>query len=107
MPDWQSLGIEGLGPVSRRAAEFQVGPPLDRLPFASFRVKVIERGDGSFLGVPNVAIRGPDGSPDWTAGLGGSVEEALEDALRWFVRSLGDRAEFAVDESIWSEPEDF
>ena len=52
------------------------------MPFASFKVKVIERDDGSFVGVPNVAIRSPEGTPEWTSGLGDTVEEALADALR-------------------------
>ena len=53
--------------------------------------KVIERADRSFLGLPNVAVLRPDNSLDRISGLGDTVEEALEDALDNFVKSLGDR----------------
>jgi hypothetical protein len=104
MRDWRNLKVEGLSPVARQAAVFQVGPPLARLPFASFKIKIIERSDGSFLGVPNVARRSTDGSPDWIAGLGPSIEEALEDSLRRFAKSAGGGAE---EDFEWAAPEDF
>jgi hypothetical protein len=107
MIDWRHLKVEGLGPVSRQVAVFQIGPPLTHLPFACFKVKVIERPDGSYLGVPNVARRSVDGSPDWIAGLGPSIEEALEDTLRWFARSarMGDAA--TEEDFVWADPEEF
>src|SRR4051794_21063686 len=107
MADWQHLRVEGLGPVERVAAIFQVGPPLAWLPFASFKVKVVERPDGSFLGVPNVAVRAADGSPDWVGGLGDTVEEALEDALNYLVRSLDGRRDLPEDAFAWSDLHDF
>jgi hypothetical protein len=107
MTDWRNLKVEGLGPVAREVAVFQVGPPLARLPFASFKVKVIERPDGSYLGLPNVARRSADGSPDWIGGLGASIEEALEDTLRWFVRSLNEDDDTTEEDFVWAAPEDF
>jgi hypothetical protein len=104
---WRNLRVDGLGPVSRVAAVFQVGPPVAALPFASLKVKVIERADGSFLGVPNVARRTPDGSPDWVGGLGASIEESLEDTLRWFARSVGNGEGLREDDFEWAAPEDF
>ncbi|WP_152049221.1 hypothetical protein [Tautonia marina] len=104
---WRQLRVEGLGPVSRVTAVFQVGPPLAALPFASLKVKVVERADGSFLGVPNVAVLSPDGSPDWVSGLGGTVEEALADTLRFFVSSLGGRSGLGEESFAWAAPEDF
>jgi hypothetical protein len=93
--------------VERVAAVFRVGPPLDRLPFPSFKVKVVERADGSFSASPNVALRGLDGEPDWIGGLGASVEEALEDALRRFARNLDERAELSAADFAWSDPSEF
>ena len=106
MADWRALRVEGLGPVSREVAVFQVGPPLARLPFASFKVKIIERDNQSFLAIPNVARRLPDGSPDWTAGLGNSIDEALEDALRYFAESIGDGSD-SLEDYEWAAVEDF
>jgi hypothetical protein len=107
MAGWRQLSVEGLGPVRRVAATFQVGPPLARLPFAALKVKVIERADGSFLGVPNVAVRDPDGTPDWISGPGGTIEEALEDALNYFVKSLDERQDLSAGSFTWSDPHDF
>jgi hypothetical protein len=107
MGSWRELRVEGLGPVQRVAAMFQIGPPLANLPFPSFKVKVIERANGSFLAVPNVAVRAADGAPDWIGGLGASVEEALENALQYFVRNLGGRAELSEQDFVWSDPVEF
>jgi hypothetical protein len=107
MTDWRHLSIEGLGPVERVAAMFQVGPPLTWLPFAAFKVKVIERAGDTFLGVPNVAVLAADGSPHWVSGLGDTAEEALEDALNHFVRSLDGRQDLPEDAFVWSDPHDF
>ncbi len=104
---WRQIRFEGLGPISHVAAVFQVGPPLAALPFASLKVKVVERADGSFLGVPNVAVLASDGSPDWVSGLGGTVEEALADALHSFEMSLGGRSELSEACFAWAAPEDF
>jgi hypothetical protein len=107
MASWQRLEIEVLGPVVRVAATFQIGPPLEWLPFPSFKVKVLERGDDSFLGVPNVSAKALDGSPQWTSGLGNTVEQALEDTLNYFVKSLDDRRDLPEAAFIWTDPEQF
>jgi hypothetical protein len=107
MAGWRELRVDGLGPVERVVAVFQVGPPLARLPFPSFKVKVIERANGSFLACPNVVVRRTNGEADWIGGLGASVEEALEDALRRFVRNLGDRQELSEADFAWADPLEF
>jgi hypothetical protein len=107
MPDWRKLRVEGFGPIDRVVAIFQIGPPLERLPFPSFKVKVIERANGSFLAIMNVAARGSDGCGVWEAGLGNTVEEALEDALRRFIRILDEQVPLAETDFIWSDPTEF
>lgn len=107
MPDWRELRVEGLGPIARVVAVFQVGPPLQRLPFSSFKVKVLERANGSFLAIPNVAALGQDGHPMWEAGLGDSLEEALEDALKRFVRNVDERMATSESQFAWSDPKEF
>jgi hypothetical protein len=107
MSRWQDVLVDGFGPIDRVAAVFQVGPPLVRLPFSSFKVKVIERTDGSFLATPNVAVLGADGHPSWSAGLGDSIEEALVDALRQFARDFEDRADLTEAEFAWADPTEF
>jgi hypothetical protein len=107
MPNWREMRVAGLGPIDRVVAVFQVGPPLERVPFPSFKVKVLERANGSFLAVPNVAALGPDGHPSWEAGLGDTSEEALEDALRRFVRILDERKPASEADFAWADPEEF
>lgn len=107
MTDWRALRVEGLGPIDRIVGVFQIGPPLERLPFPSFKVKVIERSNGSFLAALNVAIIADDGYPDGEAGLGETVEEALSDALHRFVRLLEERKPQSEADFSWSDPIEF
>ena len=107
MASWRELRVPGLGPVGRVAALFQVGPPLGRLPYPSFKVKVLERADGSFVAVPNLAALGPDGQPAWLAGLGPTADAALEDALRCLARSLDGRPHLTEADFAWADPAEF
>jgi hypothetical protein len=105
MIDWRHLKIEGLGPVSRQVALFQVGPPLSNLPLRQLQ------GEGPRAPrrlVPRGAERrSEDGSPDWIAGLGASIEEALEDTLRWFARSTEAGGGTTEGAFVWAAPEEF
>src|SRR5436190_1316918 len=100
MSDWRTMRIDGLGPIVRVVAVFQMGPPLQRLPFPSFKVKVLERGEGHFLAVPNVALNSA-GQPDWTSGVGETIDSAMECALRAFIQSLGDQLDFMESDFSW------
>jgi hypothetical protein len=104
---WRDQKIEGIGPVPRVAVTFRVGGTLVGFPFAAFQVKVMEQRNGSFLGVPNVAVLSQDGSPDWISGLGNTVEEALKDALNHLVNSLDDRQDLPESSFVWSNHDDF
>ncbi|MCG8459695.1 MAG: hypothetical protein MI919_25725 [Holophagales bacterium] len=107
MTTWQNISVDGFGPISKVVAVYHIGPPLSALPFASFKVKVIQRRADDFLAVPNVALRDADGNPDWLAGLGSSSDAALADLLR----ELADAVEGSpgLDESSfeWADPHDF
>jgi hypothetical protein len=109
MPDWRELRVEGLGPIERLVAVFHVGPPLEWLPFPSFKVKVLERlrADDSYVAILNVAPRGPNGYRDGQAGLGSTAEEALEDALRRFAKAVKERGPVTEDDFVWADPTEF
>jgi hypothetical protein len=109
MPDWRELRVEGLGPIERVVAVFQIGPPLEWLPFPSFKAKVVERvsADSPYVAVLNVALRGPDGHRDGQAGIGDTVEAALEDALRRFAQAVKERGPVTEDDFVWSDPTEF
>lgn len=52
---WEDIQHPDVFRIQRIAEVFEVWPGPD-LPFAKFKVKVIERADEQFLAVPNVAI---------------------------------------------------
>ena len=80
-------------------------------PFAKMKVKVLDRSKGDFLAVPNLALRNPaSGSPEYTSGLGSTIEEAVNDLLVAFfseVRSYKSDNELTEADFEWSAPEDF
>jgi hypothetical protein len=80
-------------------------------PFAKMKVKVLDRSKGDFLAVPNLAFRNPtSGSPEYTSGLGNTIDEAVNDLLVRFVsevRSYKSGNELTEADFEWSAPEDF
>ena len=106
MPDWRDIRVEGLAVRERIAAVFQISDSLARLPFAQFKVKVLERPDGSFFAIPNVAFRRA-GEADWIGGFGNTIDEALKDALFAFFGTLDKRQEFSDSDFCWSDPLDY
>lgn len=80
-------------------------------PFAKMKVKVLERSPGDLLAVPNVAYRNSaSGSIEYTAGIGSTVEESVNDLL---VRFVAEVRQYAPEGGLsdvdfeWSAPEDF
>jgi hypothetical protein len=103
MADWRTLNFQGYTVVARVAEVFEVGPPLPApLPVASFTVKVLERANGSFAAHLSVAVRGPAGHPDGYAGLGGTPDEALADALAYFWRAVQERGASRAEDFVWA-----
>ncbi len=80
-------------------------------PFAKMKVKVLDRSKGDYLAVPNLAFRNPvSGAPEYTSGLGNTIEEAVDDLLVRFVsevRSCKSGDELTDADFEWSAPEDF
>lgn len=103
--------IEGIARIDRISAVFEVWPEGNAVPFAKFKVKVIERAGGDFLGVPNVAVRNPaTGHPEYTSGLGKTVEEALADAIKYFLKEIKQNTpahDLSEADFVWSASEDF
>jgi hypothetical protein len=101
--------IEGIINIERVVAEFHIECPA--LPSRSFRIKIRETTKGRYVGYPNVAIKSSDDTPEWSSGLGETINEALEDTVRSFMASLrkyrGDRAILSEDHLEWTACEDF
>ena len=67
--------------------------------------------ENNFNGRTNVCIKSLTGDLEWIAGLGESIDEALEDTLTQFIRSIekyrGDRSIFQEPDFEWAACEDF
>jgi len=107
MADWREMRVEGLLVCERVVAVFHVSDSLARLPFARFKVKVLERPDGTFFACPNVAVRGPAGDAEWIGGFGVTIDEAVEDGLRFFFGTWADRQDLTESDFVWSDLHDF
>ena len=106
---WDNISIAGVLKIDRLVAEFQVECP--DLPSRYLRVKIFERANGNFNGRTNVCIKSLTGDSEWIAGLGKSIDEALEDTLMQFMRSIktyrGDRSILQEPDFEWAACEDF
>lgn len=104
--NWKDVNLSGTTMLSRVSAEYEVIAP--KVPYGGrFKIKVLERMDGSFFAVPNVCLKTADGSPDWLGGSGRSEAEALENVLRSFMNEIQKREPCVPDEFEWSDPADF
>ena len=106
---WDNISIAGILKIDRLVAEFQVECP--DLPNRYLRVKIFERANGNYNGRTNVCIKSLTGDSEWISGLGKSIDEALEDTLLQFMRSIeiyrGDRSIFQEPDFEWAACEDF
>jgi hypothetical protein len=96
--------------IDRVVAEFDVWFD-NSIPFAKMRVKVLTREGGDFLAVSNLAIRNlTSRERDGIAGLGSSVEEAMNDLLSRFfdlVKENTPVSGLTESDFDWSAAEDF
>ncbi len=74
--------------IDRIADQFEVW--LDEsFPFHKLKIKVLERTSGDFLAVPNLNVLDIlSHEPVYVSGLGGSVQEALDDLLTRFISDV-------------------
>jgi len=108
---WSTVQVKGIVRIDRLAGIFEVWPDEGDFPFAKFKIKVIERAGGDFLGVPNLAVRNSTtGDPEYISGLGQSIEGALVDTIKYFFREVKQHTPakgLAEADFVWSACEDF
>lgn len=97
---WHTLRIDGVSRIEREVARFLIEPTNLALPMG-VRIKIIEHQDGRFSGYPEVALCGPDGTPDTTCGWGSTIEETLADTVRALLDTTKGKPE---DASLWWDP---
>lgn len=99
---WKTLRIEGIARIEREVAKFLVDPVPPALPMG-FRIKIVERQDGDFIGYSEIAVKDAKGQPDGTSGRGATIEEALADTVQAVLRTANDNPP-VDDDSIWWDP---
>jgi hypothetical protein len=102
--------MAGVQRIERVIAEFYI--ECAYLPSRYFRVKVTEDGKGNYVGRINVSLKNmQDDCPEWISGFGTSIDIALEETIRGFLRSLDkcgrDKYSLTDDDFEWSAFEDF
>jgi hypothetical protein len=59
------------------------------LPFPRFSVRVVHRDIPDYMASPNVHVRNATtGEVEYKCGLGATIDEAVEDAIRMFLREV-------------------
>ncbi|WP_444917901.1 hypothetical protein [Microbulbifer sp. JMSA003] len=107
MNDWKVTDSDRFGPISKIVAIFEVGPPLKDLEIPCLKVKILEKENGRFAGIPNMAVLGKDNFPEWTSGFGKSPEEALIDTLEEFYKIAKELNKVSEEHFVYSEIGDF
>jgi hypothetical protein len=83
----------------------------ESFPFAKMKIKVLKRGDGDFLAVPNLAVRDRiSRQPEFMSGLGADPKSAIDDAMEYFMKEVDENRpdrDFAEDDFEWPACEDF
>lgn len=106
MGDWKNIKIEGIAGIEKCVAEFNVWE-LNKTPYGKFKVKIFENEDGKFTGYTNLQVKDAIGDPCAGVGYGNTVEEALEDTIRYFLRMLNDKEFVKQNDFECVDPYDF
>jgi hypothetical protein len=106
MGDWKQIKVEGVAYIEKCVAEFKIGEMI-KTPHAKFKVKVFERKDGTYIGFTNLQLKDETGVPYAGVGFGETIEEALEDTLKYFFEQLNNKQVFSEEDFECVDPYDF
>lgn len=109
MSEWKNIKIHGISSIEKCVAEFNIWD-FEHIPYGKFKVKIYEDQKGIFHGYTNLAILN-DGIPDYCSGTGKSIEEALDDTVRYFMDQITEHqksnGELSEEDFEWGDPSDF
>lgn len=103
---WKEIKIKDIPEIEKVVAEFEVGE-VKKTPWGKFRVRVLERQDGSFIAITNLMFIDHTGCENSGYGEGKTIEEALEKAIKDFMSYLPDDRELTEDDFTVADPYDF
>lgn len=106
MDEWKELKIKGIARIEKVVAEFDV-LELEKTPYSKFKVKIYEDLNGSYTGYTNLRIKNETGDTFGGVGHGNTVEEALKDAIVYFLGILNEKQIWKEEDFECSDPFDF
>lgn len=104
--DWKDIKIDGISSFKMLAAEFDVGEQ-SLTPYSKFKVKVYEKQDGTFIGYTNLMVKDEEGCPFPGVGFGITIEDALENTVRYFLVELKKKDNITENDFEVADPFDF
>lgn len=106
--EWKNIVIKGISRIDKCVAEFDVWA-IPYVPYAKFKVKVFEDCNGKFTGYTDLRLKNTiDGSPEGGIGYGHTIDEALEDTLKYFMDLFKHYERELLEEDFeYSNPSDF
>nr|UYH37509.1 hypothetical protein [Myxococcaceae bacterium MCy9487] len=102
--NWNTITLHDAASISSVVNVYEVKDL--RVPGAKYKIKTIERADKDFLALPNLGVKNNVGIPDWTAGLGRTEIEALQDALFRLDEAFKTADRLIPEDFEWSVPRD-
>ena len=89
---WKDLKIDGIASIEKVVAEFIIGE-LNYTPYSKFKVKIVEKQKGGYIGYTNLFVKDDEGYPSPEVGIGDTIEEALKNTIEIFIEQLKKRKE--------------
>lgn len=85
---WHNLKNHRIEKIEKCVAEYQIWMHTV-LPYGKLKIKIYEEQDKPYTGITDIRIRRKfDGEFEGGIGYGKSIDEALEDTLKWFFEIL-------------------
>ncbi|MBA2227700.1 MAG: hypothetical protein WHU94_16705 [Thermogemmata sp.] len=79
---------------------------MGRLPFATYKIYVVQAPEGHYIASPNVVVRNSETQcNEYVCGIGGSIEEAVRDAIHMFLNEVEKQANNKLNKEL--DEEDF
>src|SRR5258708_29578194 len=102
LKDWKEIKIPEIAKIERVVAHFEVWA-IGVFPSAKVKIKILESPTGYYTGFPNMAAKSrQDRSPDWIAGVGDSISDALEDTIKSLLQSITENGATSEEDFEWS-----
>lgn len=106
MGDWKDVKFDKIASIEKLVAEFYV-MEFQKTPYSRLRVKIVENQLGFYKGFTNVQIRDEAGFFFECVGFGNTIEDALEETIKYFLETLDEKELWNDDDFDWSDIADF